>query len=166
MDVVKWVSFETFWVPFHLHLHLTSHLRIGVLSVVMHIFTYTLPTPFIQEAILAIAVPTDVFAHFVWGIPCDYPHNGPVMLSFDVYFMVSLGRGCLSTHLPRVPHICVSELLVAWSAPSHYLNQYWLIGNWTLRNKLQWNQNQNVESFSFMKMHLKMSSAKWVKKAI
>ena len=33
--------------------------------------------------------------------------------------------------------------LVAWSAPSHYLKQCWIIVNWTLRNKLQWNFNQN-----------------------
>ena len=31
--------------------------------------------------------------------------------------------------------------LVPYSAPSHYLNQSWFIVNWTLRNKLQWNQN-------------------------
>ena len=28
------------------------------------------------------------------------------------------------------------------SAPSHYLNQCWLIANWTHRNKLQWHLNQ------------------------
>ena len=28
-------------------------------------------------------------------------------------------------------------------APSHYLNQCWNIVNWTLRNKLQWDCNQN-----------------------
>ena len=44
------------------------------------------------------------------------------------------------------------------SAPSHYLNQCWVMLNWTLRNKLQWNFNK---SFSFTKMHLKISSAKW-----
>ena len=56
------------------------------------------------------------------------------------------------THLPLVPHICVSELnqhwfrqcFVAYWAPSHYLNQYWVIVNWSLRNKLQWNLNQNT----------------------
>ena len=45
----------------------------------------------------------------------------------------------------RDPYICVSKLyhlwfrlwLVAWSLPSHCLNQYWNIVNWTLRNKLQ-----------------------------
>ena len=41
-------------------------------------------------------------------------------------------------------------------------NQCWLIVNWTLQNKLQWNSNQiKIQNFSFMKMHLKMSSAKW-----
>ena len=35
--------------------------------------------------------------------------------------------------------------LVAYSAPSHYLNQCWLIVNWTLRNKLQWIFNQNIK---------------------
>ena len=52
------------------------------------------------------------------------------------------------THLPLVPYIC------------HYLNQCWLIINWTLRNKLQWNSNQNTKYF-INDMHLKMSSSKW-----
>ena len=61
------------------------------------------------------------------------------------------------THLPLVPHrsICLSELckhwfrqlLVACSAPSNYLNQHWLIVNWTFRNRLQWNLNQNTKVF-------------------
>ena len=37
--------------------------------------------------------------------------------------------------------------LVAWSAPSHYLNQCWNIVNWALRNKLQWNSNLNSNIF-------------------
>ena len=37
--------------------------------------------------------------------------------------------------------------LVAWSAPSHYLNQCWNIFNWTLRKKLQWNFNRNFNTF-------------------
>ena len=59
------------------------------------------------------------------------------------------------THLPLVLHMCVCESgqhwfrqwLVPWSAPSHYLNQRWNIGNWTRGNKLQWNFNQNTEIF-------------------
>ena len=43
--------------------------------------------------------------------------------------------------------------------PSHHLNQYWLIVNWTLRNKYQWNFNQNTKLF-IHKMHLKVLSAK------
>ena len=50
------------------------------------------------------------------------------------------------THFRLVPPICVSELgqhwfrlwLVGCPAPSHYLNKWWNIVNWTLRNKLQW----------------------------
>ena len=71
-------------------------------------------------------------------------------------------------HLPLVPHICVGELgqywfmkwLVACSAPSHFLNQCCLIVKWTLTNKFQWNFIK-TQKFSFVKMHLKMSSAKW-----
>ena len=37
--------------------------------------------------------------------------------------------------------------LVAWSVPSHYLNQCWNIVNWTPRNKLQWNVNRNSYIF-------------------
>ena len=68
----------------------------------------------------------------------------------------------------RVTHICVSKInhhwsrewFVAWSAPSHYLNQCWIIVHWNLKNKLQWNLNK-ICTFTFKKMHLKMSSVKW-----
>ena len=36
---------------------------------------------------------------------------------------------------------------MAWPAPSHYPNQCWVIVNWTLRNKLQWNINRNSDIF-------------------
>ena len=36
---------------------------------------------------------------------------------------------------------------VAYSAPSHYLKQCWIIVNWTLWKKLQWNFNQNTKLF-------------------
>ena len=56
------------------------------------------------------------------------------------------------THLPLEPHICVNELgphwfrywFVTYLAPSHYLNQCWLIVNWTLGNKLQWRIQENA----------------------
>ena len=34
-----------------------------------------------------------------------------------------------------------------WTAPSHYLNQWWSIVNWTFRNKPQWNFNRNSNIF-------------------
>ena len=52
------------------------------------------------------------------------------------------GYGCSFNSSPLVPHICVSELgqhwsALAYSAPSHYLNECWVIVNWTIGNKLQ-----------------------------
>ena len=55
------------------------------------------------------------------------------------------------THWGRVTHICVSKLTTIGSdnglAPNHYLNQWWNIVNWTLRNNLQWNFNWNSNIF-------------------
>ena len=49
---------------------------------------------------------------------------------------------------------------LAWTTPSHYLKQCWNIVNWPLGNKLQWTFDQ-AHTFSFKKMHLKLSSVKW-----
>ena len=86
---------------------------------------------------------------------------------------------CWLTHLPLVLHICVSKAgqhwfrywLVAYSAPSHYLNQCWVFVNWTLRNKLQWNFNQNIRLFihknvfenAFCEMGVILFRGRWVK---
>ena len=54
-------------------------------------------------------------------------------------------------YLGRVTHICFSKLTTIGSdnglLPSYYMNQCWKIVNWTLRNKLQWNLNQNSYIF-------------------
>ena len=50
-------------------------------------------------------------------------------------------------------------VLVTCSAPSHHINQYWNIVNWSFWNKVQWNFNQN--RIIFKKVHFKMLSAKW-----
>ena len=53
----------------------------------------------------------------------------------------------------------VPIMAVAYSAPSHYLNQSWVIVSWTLGT----NFNEiliKIQNFSFTKMHLKISSAK------
>ena len=45
--------------------------------------------------------------------------------------------------------------------PSHYLNQWWNIVNWTLKNKLQWNLNWN--SYIFNKENaIEMLSTQWL----
>ena len=55
---------------------------------------------------------------------------------------------CMSlTHWGRVTHICVRNITVAWTAPSHYLNQCRNIVNWTLGNKRQWNLDRNSYIF-------------------
>ena len=50
--------------------------------------------------------------------------------------------------------------LVAWSVPSYYQNQRWLIANCATGNKTSkiWIQ---IKSFSFIKMHLNMSPANY-----
>ena len=81
---------------------------------------------------------------------CILIRNSPTFIPYDPVTIVSV-----KTHLPLVPDICVSESgqhwfrygLVAYSAPSHYLNQFWILVNWTLRNKLRWNFNQNTKLY-------------------
>ena len=54
------------------------------------------------------------------------------------------------THWGGVTHICVIKhtikhiRLVAWSVPSHYLNQCWHLDIWTTGNIFQWNSNKNA----------------------
>ena len=59
-------------------------------------------------------------------------------------------------------HHWFRQWLVAWSAPSHYLNQWWNIVNLTPRNKFQWNVNQNsyivIEENAFENVVWKMAS--------
>ena len=44
-------------------------------------------------------------------------------------------------------HLSLNDIVGAWPAPSHYLNQCWRIDNWILRNKIQWNLNQNTKIY-------------------
>ena len=76
--------------------------------------------------------------------------------------------GLSLTRLPLVPHIWVSESgqhcfrkwLAAYSEPSHYLNQCRFVVNWTIRTNFS-EILIKIQNFSFTKMHLKISSAKW-----
>ena len=64
------------------------------------------------------------------------------------------GRETTSHQLisPLVPHMrqwirSALVQIVTFLLPSLYLNQCWVIVNWTLRNKFQWNFNQNTKLF-------------------
>ena len=69
------------------------------------------------------------------------------------------------TNAKSVSLLCVGELGQHWFrqwpvaclAPSHYLNQCWIIVNLTIRNFSE--ILIEIQTFSFKKMHLKMSSA-------
>ena len=79
-----------------------------------------------------------------------------------------------------MPHLCVSGWgqhwfrwwLVAYTAPSHYLNQCCVIVNWILSNTLQWKFHQNTKPFIHKnapehivcKMAAILFRGRWVKK--
>ena len=105
----------------------------------------------------------------------DGPHVGPMDLTIMVsytsmqYVQGSVERCALKyfvTHPGWVMHIFVRKIKYHWfrywfvtgSTPSHYLNKYQFIINWTLGR----NFNEiwiKIRNFSFQKMRLKMSSA-------
>ena len=108
-----------------------------------------------------------------WHNRGDTPLREPMMTQFTAVFrsrLASISQWFITiqvisklTHLPLVPHICDSESghyrfrwwLVAYSAPSHYLNQCCFIINRVFRNKLQWNFNQNTRFLIHEKYHLR-----------
>ena len=53
--------------------------------------------------------------------------------------------------------ICLS-FIIAWSAPSHYLNQWWIIVNWNLWRKLRWNWYIFIQGNTSENVVLKMSA--------
>ena len=101
---------------------------------------------------------------------CHCKFRSICKLSVLTHFDVSVPLKCdICIYLCTLaPHICVRELgqhwfrewLVAWSAPSHYLNRWWLIVNWPLGTNFS-EIRIKIHNFSFMKMNLKVSSAKW-----
>ena len=91
-----------------------------------------------------------------------------IMMSLIKPLLLHLHRSFFNSSLPSAAYMrqwigsaLVQIMLVACSAPSHYLNHWWVIVNWTLRNKLQWSFNIKIQIYSFTRMHLKTSSVKW-----
>ena len=66
--------------------------------------------------------------------------------------------------------VLVQVMACRLTAPSHYLSQYWLNVNWTLRNKLHWYFNRHsiifIEEFTFENVvcdfPAKLSRGRWV----
>ena len=70
----------------------------------------------------------------------EIPHSWTMPLILLAFSGTSL------TNLPLVLHICVSESVRLVSAEP-LPKPIWVIVNWTLTNKLQWNFNQNTKLF-------------------
>ena len=66
-----------------------------------------------------------------------------------IYQWASMSLNCggwvIHIYVSKQDHHWFLQRLVTCLAPSHYLNQCWLISNWTYRNKLGWNLNQNAK---------------------
>ena len=100
-----------------------------------------------------------------------------IFLNENLYILIQIPPRYIPksplTHLPIVLHICVCESdqhrfrqwLVAYSAPSHYLNQCWIIINWTLRNDFQWNFDQKtnvfIQEIAFENVVCQSGTTKW-----
>ena len=92
-------------------------------------------------------------------------------LSITVYGMASsplIVDNILLTHWGRVTHICVSELTIIDSdnglSPGRRQAIIWTNDGILLIGPLRTNFSEilfGIQTFSFNKMHLKMSSAKW-----
>ena len=117
-------------------------------------------------------------------VPCCWSDNVTMNICFDMsmkqsFLLIPKNIVCFS-YLPkyhrsatfstwgRVTHICVLELghhwfiywLVACSAPSHYLNQWSFLVNWTLWTKFSGIFTE-TKTFSLAKLHLKYRLPKW-----
>ena len=84
-----------------------------------------------------------------------------------VFFNKDLRISCHNSLRPSDANIhrqhrpsLVQIMACACSAPSHYLNPWWNIVNWTLGNKFKWNCNKNLNIF-IKKNAFKMVYVKW-----
>ena len=98
------------------------------------------------------------YANVLWLLEYAGAYAG----AFSWYFMVSL------THWGQVTHICVSKLTIIGSdnglSPGRRQAIIWTNAGILLIRPLGTNFSEiliRIQTFSFKKMHLKMSSAKW-----
>ena len=88
-----------------------------------------------------------------WHLPDDKPLSETMMVSLRMHICVTRPQWVNSLRPSDAymsqwtNHHWFIYWLVAWTAPSHHLNQCWNMVNWTLRNKLQWNFNRSSKHF-------------------
>ena len=94
------------------------------------------------------------------------PHHPPHLKRASVYFCMTGIMPCL-THWGRVTHICVSKLTITGSdnglSPKRHQAIIWTNAGILLIGLLGTNFSEiltGIQTFSFKKMHLKVSSAK------
>ena len=73
--------------------------------------------------------------------------SGQIVVLTTNYSLINSLRPSDAYMHQQINHHWFRQWLVAWPAPSHYLNHCWNIVNWTLGNKLQWNLNRNSNIF-------------------
>ena len=110
------------------------------------------------------------FSHFDMIERCDMTSLSPWIVVSPillVYYISLTFRRCL-THWGRVTHICVSELTIIGSdnglSPGRRQAIIWNNAGLLLIEPLGTNFREisiGIQTFSFKKMHLNMSSAKW-----
>ena len=98
---------------------------------------------------------------FHWSVPNGPIHNIPTLVQMMAWRRPAIFWSNDGQFIDAYMHhsASVSKLIVYWT-PVHCQNQCWNIVYWTPGNKFQWNYNQ-IHTFSFAKMHLKMSAANW-----
>ena len=69
----------------------------------------------------------------IWGY--DISIHAKQLCYYEMFIIFGQWIIWIKTH-----KIYIEEI---WSAPNHYLNQWWNVVNWTLTNKLQLNFNRN-----------------------
>ena len=106
--------------------------------------------------------------------PYDSPHKGQVMrktFSWHGVTVVNSSPPSPAYMRQETGSALVQVMACRLTAPSHYLNQYWLIVNWTLMNKFQWYFNRHsiifIDENAFKNVvcdfSAKLSRGRWVK---
>ena len=118
------------------------------------------------------------FRHSGWSLHChhgtlyvSWVHFNPNADSNYTWLLIHAGikvEPCLLTHWGRVTHVCVGKLTIIGSdnglSPGRRQTIIWTNAGILLIGPLGTNFSEivvGIQTFSFKKIHLKMSSAKW-----